>query len=117
MGEAFDSARNIGGVFKTSYYPYTSGGTGRTCGCGFSSSQTANIGVRVSGYTSIGAGNQAAIKAAVRNVGPLAVALDASGWDSYSSGVYKNKNCNKPSNINHAVLIVGYGTDGSGQDY
>ena len=35
--------------------------------------------------------------------GPLAVAVDASNWSSYSSGVLRK--CEK--NVNHAVTLVG----------
>lgn len=37
--------------------------------------------------------------------GPIAIAVSAIGWESYSSGVYQ---CQKNSKINHAVLLVGY---------
>merc|ERR1712130_436665 len=45
------------------------------------------------------------------NVGPLAVAVYASGWGAYGGGVYEG--CSYSSNIalNHAVQLVGYGTD------
>ncbi len=33
-------------------------------------------------------------------------------------GVYREKRCAlKPKNLNHAVLLVGWGTNGDGQDY
>jgi len=53
---------------------------------------------------------------AVANVGPVVVSVDASGWPSYSSGVYDG--CSPNATINHAVLLVGFGTDPeSGMDY
>merc|ERR1711929_15388 len=50
-------------------------------------------------------------------VGPLGVAVYASGWGGYSSGVYSG--CAYDSNIalNHAVQLVGYGTDPAEGDY
>jgi len=36
----------------------------------------------------------------------------------YTSGVYASTDCaNGPSDVNHAVLAVGYGTDSAGVDY
>jgi len=53
---------------------------------------------------------------AVANKGPVVVSVDASGWASYSSGVYDG--CSQNATINHAVLLVGFGTDPeSGVDY
>lgn len=46
--------------------------------------------------------------------GPLAVGVDASFDDFlfYSEGVYRNKHCAlKPANLDHAVILVGYGHD------
>ena len=38
-------------------------------------------------------------------------------FESYSSGVFVDSTCNQdPEHVNHAVLIVGYGTE-NGQDY
>jgi cathepsin L len=41
--------------------------------------------------------------------GPVAISLDASGWDSYSSGIYDS--CSKDATVNHAVVLFGYGAD------
>jgi C1A family cysteine protease len=59
--------------------------------------------------------NETLIKLIVTNVGPVAVALHVSEkFMHYQSGIYNEPNCSKT--INHAVLIVGYGTE-KGQDY
>lgn len=42
--------------------------------------------------------------------GPLSIDLDASGLSPYSGGVISNPSCSKTRH-NHAVAIVGYGTD------
>lgn len=50
------------------------------------------------------------------DIGPVVVSVDASGWESYGSGVFDNPN--KDSTVNHAVLAIGYGNDPpSGLDY
>lgn len=66
-------------------------------------------------------GNEAAMKAQIANFGPTIVAIYAtSGFQHYSSGVFYDPAC--PSGnacllLNHAVIIVGYGTDPTFGDY
>lgn len=58
--------------------------------------------------------------AAVYKLGPLAVSVDAGGdFRFYSEGVFYNPQCaTRSRDLDHAVLLVGYGTDDdSGQDY
>ena len=71
----------------------------------------ANIGAKVTGYTKVAA-TEAALLTAVANVGPISVAIYVdSDFDSYSSGVYYNANCQTNAckynkcNPNHAVWI------------
>jgi Papain family cysteine protease len=80
--------------------------------CRFNS---ATVGATCKGYISPSR-NEKSLKQAVFAVGPIAVAIDA-GQDSfqfYRSGIYNEPNCTQ--DVNHAVLIVGYGTL-EGQDY
>ncbi|XP_034248429.1 cathepsin S-like [Thrips palmi] len=58
-----------------------------------------------------------ALREAVSSVGPVATLFDATHWSiqHYQSGIYYEPACS--SNVNHAVLIVGYGSDDDGQDY
>jgi hypothetical protein len=46
-----------------------------------------------------------AIKSAIYNYGPVDTAVCASGWGSYTGGVYRENNC---TSINHAVIITGW---------
>ncbi|KAF0720427.1 Aste57867_304 [Aphanomyces stellatus] len=50
--------------------------------------------------------------------GPLAVALNAqNGFKNYASGVFKCASVSDPSMIDHAILLVGYGTSATDGDY
>jgi len=49
------------------------------------------------------------VMAALQN-GPLAVAVDASAWFSYTSGIFDGCNQAQPD-INHGVQLVGYGEE------
>ena len=45
---------------------------------------------------------------AVAQFGPIAVVVDASNWSAYDSGIYNG--CDQiNSDINHGVVLVGYG--------
>ncbi|KAK7880624.1 hypothetical protein WMY93_032734 [Mugilogobius chulae] len=60
--------------------------------------------------------NENSLKLAAAAIGPIAITIDATYIDNYKSGVYNNPNCTKRTN--HAVLLVGYGTDDKrGLDY
>lgn len=65
-----------------------------------------------SGFSSVKE-NADSVKSALSENGPLAVALDASDphFRFYTEGVYDSSVCD-PSNLDHAVTLVGYGTEG-----
>jgi C1A family cysteine protease len=92
-------------------YPYT-GVNIDTC------NYNSSLGVvSVSSYTSVTANSSSALKTAVA-LGPVAVAIDASSttiFKSYSSGVISSTLCG--TDVDHGVLVVGYGTDASLGDY
>jgi C1A family cysteine protease len=67
--------------------------------------------VRPRGFARVQMNNESALREAVWR-GPVAVSVDASlpSFQYYSSGIYSDPECVE-ANINHAVLLVGYGTD------
>jgi len=78
----------------------------------------ANVGATCRGYNIIYRSfrSEYEMKVAVAEIGPLAVGI--SGYSDtfrlYSGGIYDDPKCSRK--LDHAVLIVGYGTD-DGKDY
>jgi len=71
----------------------------------------------IKGYVELPSNNYTALMNAVATVGPVAVSVDASKWSSYSSGIYSAPLGTSPD-IDHLVVLVGYGQDEtSGQLY
>jgi len=58
------------------------------------------------------------LKDAVYTLGPIAVSIDVTdSFANYKSGVWQDSSCkNGEMDLDHCVLVVGYGTD-SGKDY
>eukprot|EP00299_Pterocystis_sp_00344_P008728 c3421_g1_i1.p1 GENE.c3421_g1_i1~~c3421_g1_i1.p1 ORF type:complete len:362 (+),score=76.14 c3421_g1_i1:1-1086(+) len=70
--------------------------------------------VRVGNYVDVENNNYEALLTAV--VGrPVTIGVAASEWFMYDSGVFSFDECG--SDVNHAVLLVGYGTDEKFGDY
>eukprot|EP00066_Takifugu_rubripes_P023646 XP_011612912.1 PREDICTED: cathepsin L1-like [Takifugu rubripes] len=110
MANAYDYVVN-NGLESTITYPYTSVDT-QPC---YYDSRLAVA--HIKDYRFIPKGDEQALADAVATIGPITVAIDAShsSFLFYSSGIYEESNCN-PNNLSHAVLLVGYGSEG-GQDY
>ena len=98
-----------------SVYPYVSGTTKTAGTCEYSEhSQTS---VNVTASASVTQNSMSQMKAALAQQ-PLAVLVEAdtSVFQQYTSGVLDSAACG--TNLDHAVLAVGYGTDAaSGLDY
>lgn len=65
-------------------------------------------------------GDEEKLKEMVAKFGPVAVGIDASSYtfQSYKKGIYYDKDCkNSYYQINHYVLVVGYGIDEKDGDY
>jgi cathepsin L len=99
--------RQSGKFNLESAYPYTA----RDGTCRYSSSGAVSL---VTGYSSVTKGSESALLDATYNNGPVSVAIDAShnSFQLYKSGVYNEASCST-SNLDHAVVVVGYGNSGS----
>lgn len=119
----FDYSKNNGGICTEASYPYTSG-NGDTGDCVKKCSPVS--GTQVKSYVDVTPNSDNAMMNAL-NVNPVSIAIEADtrSFQLYSGGVYTDyEGCNKNSgkgsdtlpNIDHAVVLVGYGTQ-NGQDY
>lgn len=103
---------DAGGYAEEWSFPYVSftGETNGTC-----SDPTIQAGI--GGYVKLPENNASAVMAALAHIGPLAINVDASSWSSYEGGVFSD--CGYDDmDIDHVVVLVGYGTDeDSGEDY
>eukprot|EP01133_Synstelium_polycarpum_P007402 gene7402-8654_t len=105
MDYAFTYIMSNGGLDTESSYPYT-GVNGKTCNY-----VKASSGATVSSYKNITAGSETEMEDAVKNVGPVSVAIDAShnSFQLYSKGIYYEKDCSA-TELDHGVLVVGFGS-------
>lgn len=101
MDEAFQYISDGGGLTTESAYPYQ-GAQGATCRFSRASSTAA---ATIRGYQDVPKNNEAALAVAVANQ-PVTVAVDASNFQLYQSGVMTADSCG--TNLNHAVTVVGY---------
>ncbi|XP_034097275.1 cathepsin S-like [Gymnodraco acuticeps] len=109
MNQAFKYVIDNQGIDSEASYPYK----GQDQQCQYNPSFRA---ANCSSYSFLPEGNEASLKEAIANIGPISVAIDAERptFRFYRSGVYDDPSCTQK--INHAVLAVGYGSL-NGQDY
>merc|ERR1711997_1145563 len=96
-------------------YSYVSGNTMDTEDCLYDVTGTPAV-VGITGYDTF-SNDMEGTMAHLANVGPLAVAVDASNWSFYFGGVFDECKYSENIALNHAVQMVGYGTDSVSGDY
>merc|ERR1711973_214882 len=103
-------AMNAGGNMPESAYRYTA----RQGRCRFNRGQVV---ATVSSFHDTQPGSENDLTNALARVGPVSVAIDASpsSFRRYRTGVHYSRSCSS-RRLNHAVLAVGYGSEG-GSDY
>ncbi|OXB74246.1 UNVERIFIED_CONTAM: hypothetical protein H355_011698 [Colinus virginianus] len=103
---AYEWIKKHGGIASTESYGTYKGQNGL---CHYNQSEML---AKITGYVNVTSGNITAVKAAIYKHGPVAVSIDASHktFSFYSNGIYYEPKCaNKPGQLDHAVLAVGYG--------
>ncbi|XP_067365685.1 cathepsin K-like isoform X1 [Channa argus] len=111
MTNAFKYVQENGGINSEKDYPYV----GQKQHCSYNAAaKTAEC----KGFEEIPEGNELALAAALSEVGPLSVAINAKGlqFQFYGQGIYYNPECNE-DRLNHAMLLVGYGETPEGKKY
>lgn len=110
MTNAYDYVRTNPGVDTEDSYPYEE----KASTCRF---DPANVGSECIAHMEIAPGNEVALKQAVATVGPVAAGIDGAqhSFQFYKSGYYFEPKCEEE--VNHAVVIVGYGTTEAGEEY
>ncbi|CAH1644659.1 unnamed protein product [Spodoptera littoralis] len=108
MTSAFNSMIALGGLETESDYPYA----GQAEQCTFQASKAA---VRLTGCNRYELNSQERLKQLVATVGPISIGVQAEGFQYYTGGIIADNSCNV-GQVNHAILLVGYGTE-NGQPY
>jgi len=111
MDQAFQYIKDNGGLDTEQAYPYE----GKDDSCRF---KKKNVGATDTGFVDVPTGNETALQEAVATVGPVSIAIDASqqSFQFYHDKVYIEPACDS-QNLDHGVLVVGYGKSDDGQDY
>lgn len=113
IGNAFRYVKDEEGIDDEASYPYE----GKTGECRFNEKYSA---FWDTGFAVLPQNDEQELQAMVANFGPVSVAIDASEYSFhfYQGGVYNNDLCkSNPEDLNHSVLVVGYGTDKQDGDF
>lgn len=110
--QAFEYIKYNGGITTEDQYPYTA--KDGTCRSNFTKEAFAKGGSNNITYL-----DEYALQHAIAFEGPVSIAFQViSGFKDYAGGVYSSPLCsNLPSQVNHAVLAVGYGVAAGGEEY
>lgn len=111
MDQAFQYIQDNGGLDTEESYPYEA----RDDTCRYDALESA---AEDKGFVDVSPpGDEEKLQVALATVGPIAIAIDAShqSFHYYNGGVYEDPDCS-PENLDHGVLLVGYGSM-EGKDY
>jgi C1A family cysteine protease len=111
LEDCYEYILDNGGIDTAASYPYDK----EMEECRF---KPENVGAQIKDYVTIAEGDEEEMKAVVGTIGPVSVIITADfTFMVYQKGVYYKEDCvNTKEPYNHAVTVVGYGTE-DGQDY
>lgn len=98
-------SNNQGQIVTEASYPYVSG-EGNVPACSLSGKQ---FGAQISSYQDI-AHDEATMATKLGTNGPIAIAVDATSWQTYTGGILSNCESNQ---LDHGVLLVGFESSGA----
>lgn len=124
---------DAGGVLQEEEYPYAgqntyckvpkgvgerSGGEGEGAGR-VAGGRPGPVASAFEGYLQVPSKDEGALMEALHLHGPISVLMDVMmPFRFYSEGVFSNANCSMdPDDMDHAILLVGYGTTNTGVDF
>jgi len=110
---AFSYYMSVPGILEDFQWGYT-GYTGQNANC----SDMPNLSPKaaISGYVQLPENNYTALLNALAFEGPVSISVDASNWGAYSEGIFSGCSTTT-SDIDHAVVAVGYGVEPDGKKY
>ena len=111
MNTTYAYVVNAGGIESSANYPYT----GQTDPCKYKK-DTSPVAATFSAYLNLPANNEDALQKAVYEAGVVSVAVVASSWQFYSSGIMTAQACGTDQ-VNHAVALVSLSVDATGKPY
>jgi len=104
------------GIVTEDDYPYASGSGGNDDVCEFDATTT-DATVMTMGFETLPHNDAAALMNHLATAGPLSASVAASDWSAYHGGVFDGCDYNGNMVVNHAVTLVGYGTDPAEGDF
>lgn len=104
----FDYVQDNGGISLDADYPFEGSSGNVSC----KSSISSKFEVELEGYSTISSDDEDQMRRTIFGVGPIIgfIGVSHEKFMRYSSGIFIQNNCN-PDEINHAVLLVGYGEE------